>query len=213
MSQNSTPNILPNITGRFVKRLNKLLPFVAIGTIADCQSIIEPTNRQLVKAGLKVLEYQSPFVGLEELMKQTSLRSKMAQNYRLTSQDLAFSLSPILNSSGRISHARLSIAVLLSSNDSNPIPFAIYVGNASLELENNPQQLANTLIATNQTRKDMVKEILQEVEKEAKAQVESGQEMIFLVGDWNKGIIGLLASRLVNQYDCPTIVVSRSCDL
>ena len=209
MSQNSTPNILPNITGRFVKRLNKLLPFVAIGTIADCQSIIEPTNRQLVKAGLKVLEYQSPFAGLEELMKQTSLRSKMAQNYRLTSQDLAFSLSPILNSSGRISHARLSIAVLLSSNDSNPIPFA----DISLELENNPQQLANTLIATNQTRKDMVKEILQEVEKEAKAQVESGQEMIFLVGDWNKGIIGLLASRLVNQYDCPTIVVSRGCDL
>lgn len=187
------------------KKLNKLLPFVAIGTIADCQSIAETTNRILVKAGLRIMQHPSSFVGLEELLSQTGLRAKTYSGYKINSQDLAFTLSPILNSSGRLSHARLSIAALLCDNSTESLPFA----DTGLNLKNNSLTLIDQLIATNQARKNTVKEILGEIESEAAEQVHSGAKIIFLIGNWSKGIIGLLASRLVNKYELPTVVISR----
>ena len=190
-----------------IKKLNRLLPLVAIGTIADCQSIIEPTNRLLVKAGLSILQKSSHnIIGLNELIDQTGLKAKIAQGYDLNSMDLGFTLSPILNSSGRISHARLSITTLITNNK--------LTNQVNLVKENEPffnqpaKELAASLIQTNQDRKLMVKDILEEVETEAQKQFESGAKMLWLEGNWNKGIIGLLASRLVNQYDIPVVVVS-----
>jgi single-stranded-DNA-specific exonuclease len=188
-------------------KLNRLLPLVAIGTVADCQSIIEPTNRILVKSGLKILQSnQHKIEGLTALLKESGLQDKMDQGYTLNSQDLGFTLSPILNSSGRISHARLSIATMLVGNSTK------YIVNKVEENEEymnqTPTGLAKFLIQTNQDRKQMVKDILGEVEDEAKAQFEDGQKMLWLEGNWNKGIIGLLASRLVNMYNLPVVVIS-----
>jgi single-stranded-DNA-specific exonuclease len=174
------------------KNLNKLLPFVAIGTIADCQSVLDSTNRLLVRSGLTMMQTgKCHNLGLNEMLKQTGSQEKMAQGYRLSSQDLGYILSPILNSSGRISHARLSISVLLNDDESNV------------------KILVEELIETNNQRKIMVKEILNEVEAEAQDQVDQGAQVIWLQGKWNKGIIGLLASRLVNEYDLPVIVISQ----
>jgi single-stranded-DNA-specific exonuclease len=195
----------PKRSARLV-RLNRLLPLVAIGTVADCQSIIEPSNRILVKAGLQILQANAHNIaGLTELMNQAGLSKKIQEGYQLTSQDLGFVLSPILNSSGRISHARLSIATLLKD------PEIVNVNQLVTEnvehFEHSGDELARFLIDTNTERKAMVKEILTEVELEAKNQVESGSKIIWLEGKWNKGIIGLLASRLVNQYNLPVVVV------
>ena len=177
------------------KNLNRLLPFVAIGTIADCQSVLEPTNRLLVRSGLSILQSGKYFNnGLSELFRQTGLQEKMMQGYRLTSQDLGYTFSPILNSSGRISHARLSISVLLSSDAQKT------------------KSLVEELIETNNQRKLMVKDILQGVESEAQNQVDQGAGVIWLEGNWNKGIIGLLASRLVNEYDVPVVITSEEDD-
>jgi single-stranded-DNA-specific exonuclease len=190
-----------------ITNLNRLLPLVAIGTVADCQSIIEPTNRLLVKTGLQIIQNnQHNIVGLQELLDQTGLTQKMQDGYDIGSQDLGFVLSPILNSSGRISHARLSIITLLIGNYS--------VRSETLITENqeywhrNAKDLASILIETNQQRKQMVKDILEEVEEEAERQFQEGQKVLWLEGNWNKGIIGLLASRLVNQYNIPVVVVS-----
>lgn len=189
-------------------KLNRLLPLVAIGTVADCQSIIEPTNRLLVKAGLQILQSNShKIAGLTELMNQANLSKKIQEGYQLTSQDLGFVLSPILNSSGRISHARLSIATLLKDPKIFN-PKQLVTENIE-HFQESGADLAKFLIDTNTERKAMVKDILSEVELEAKNQVESGSKIIWLEGDWNKGIIGLLASRLVNQYNLPVIVVSK----
>jgi single-stranded-DNA-specific exonuclease len=189
--------------------LNRLLPLVAIGTVADCQSIIEPTNRLLVKAGLQIMQNNTHKIpGLDQLMTQAGLSKKISEGYQLTSQDLGFVLSPILNSSGRISHARLSIATLLKDpriHNQNQL-----VTENIEHFQESGEELAKFLIDTNNERKAMVKDILGEVESEAKAQVESGCKTIWLEGDWNKGIIGLLASRLVNLYNLPVIVVSKA---
>jgi single-stranded-DNA-specific exonuclease len=189
-------------------KLNRLLPLVAIGTVADCQSIIEPSNRLLVKAGLQILQNNThKIAGLSELMTQAGLTKKISEGYQLTSQDLGFVLSPILNSSGRISHARLSIATLLKDHN---IQNKNQLVTENIEhFQESGEELAKFLIDTNNERKAMVKDILGEVESEAKAQVESGKKTIWLEGEWNKGIIGLLASRLVNQYNLPVVVVSK----
>ena len=192
-------------------KLNRLLPLVAIGTVADCQSIIEPTNRMLVKAGLQILQSNShKIAGLSELMNQAGLSKKIQEGYQLTSQDLGFVLSPILNSSGRISHARLSIVTLLKDpkiNNTNQL-----VTENIEHFQESGAELAKFLIDTNTERKAMVKDILGEVEQTAKEQVQSGHKIIWLEDQWNKGIIGLLASRLVNQYNLPVIVISKMCD-
>ncbi len=173
-----------------IKNLNKLLPFVAIGTVADCQSVLDPTNRLLVRAGLQMMQNQSfDNSGLTELIKQTGVLEKMQSGYKLTSQDLGFVFSPILNASGRVSHAKLSISTLLSDYPEAGI-------------------LATELIAANQERKQIVKDILVEVETQAREQILANASFIWLQGDWSKGIVGLIASRLVNQYTVPVIVVS-----
>jgi single-stranded-DNA-specific exonuclease len=203
----STDFRIPKKSTRLSK-LNRLLPLVAIGTVADCQSIIEPTNRMLVKAGLQILQSNShKITGLSELMQQAGLSKKIQEGYLMTSQDLGFVLSPILNSSGRISHARLSIATLLQDPKFYN-PKQLVTENIE-HFQESGTELAKFLIDTNTERKAMVKDILGEVETQAQNQVQAGSKIIWLEGDWNKGIIGLLASRLVNQYNLPVIVVSR----
>jgi single-stranded-DNA-specific exonuclease len=174
-----------------ISNLNKLLPLVAIGTVADCQSILEPTNRVMVKAGLQILNEKNPTVsGLEAMLAHLGFQQKISDGYKLTSQDLGYVLSPILNSSGRLSHAKLSIKTLLGGN--------------------NAQNITNIvqLIQTNEDRKQIVKGILGEVESGAKAQFTDGEKLIWLEGNWSKGIVGLLASRLVNQYNLPVVVIA-----
>ncbi|MEI6728651.1 MAG: DHHA1 domain-containing protein [bacterium] len=172
-----------------LRKLNKLLPLVAIGTVADCQSVLEPTNRLLVRSGLQILNSgHNEIQGLNDLLEQTGFNDKMSQGYKMGSQDLAFILSPILNSSGRISHAKLSISTLLDNENS--------------------ATLGKKLIQTNHERKELVSSILEDLDSTAETQYADGQKIIWLEGDWSKGIVGLLASRLVNRYDLPVIVVS-----
>jgi single-stranded-DNA-specific exonuclease len=169
-------------------KLNKLLPFVAIGTIADCQSILEPTNRLLVKSGLKVLNNNKLYSGLENLISSLEFEKKIKQGYKLDSQDLGYVLSPILNASGRISHAKLSINTLIGNN----------------------KQEATNLIQINTERKEIVKSYMKDLDAEVLKQVKDGNKLIFLAGKWNKGIVGLLASRIQNQINLPTAIVSLS---
>ena len=186
-----------------ISNLNRLLPLVAIGTVADCQSILDQTNRMLVKSGLQILQNKKHGIdGLNELMEQTGLNKKMTAGYKLNSQDLGFTLSPILNSSGRISHARLSISTLITTKGKSLVDENQEYRDMSAE------DLSGRLIATNQERKQVVKDVLHEVESEAKSQFDSGQKVLWLEGEWSKGIVGLLASRLVNEYNLPVVVVS-----
>jgi single-stranded-DNA-specific exonuclease len=197
------------MSSQYLKKLNRLLPLVAIGTVADCQSILEPTNRLLVKAGMQILQKSVHKIeGLDELSKITGFEQKINSGYQFNSQDLGYIFSPILNSSGRVSHARLSIATLLKdSRISNQCSFV----EENKELMScSSGDLASMLFQTNQDRKQMVKDILHEVELESATNVAQGQKVIWLEGEWSKGIVGLLASRLVNQYNIPVVVVSNA---
>jgi single-stranded-DNA-specific exonuclease len=200
-----------------IKNLNLLLPFVAIGTIADCQSILESTNRLLVKSGLQIMQKNSQKnsrlnPGLKSIIDQTGLAQKLFQNYKLSSQDLAFLFSPILNSSGRMSHARLSISVLIKTESDFLPEFldnAFFDPEIKILLKQKLETLVVKLIKNNQDRKDNVKSILEEVESQAEKEFINNEPLIWLEGQWSKGIIGLLASSLVSKYSIPVVVIEK----
>jgi single-stranded-DNA-specific exonuclease RecJ len=182
------------------KELNQLLGFVAIGTIADCQSILDDSNRLLVKSGVKIIQSLSKqtspnqiLYGLWLLLNQSGISEQIQNGYNLVSSDLGFTLSPILNSSGRLSHASHSIQVMLAGN---------------MDDKQSALDLVSGLIATNNQRKQEVSHILSQVETQAKTQFELGKKIIWVANSgWSKGLIGLLASRLVNQFNLPVVVV------
>jgi single-stranded-DNA-specific exonuclease len=192
-----------------IQRLNRLLPLVAIGTIADCQSIIDPTNRLITKAGIQILSNNSHQIeGLSELMSQTGLEKQVnSKGFYISSQDLAFTLSPILNSSGRMTHAYKSIAALLSTRTYAELPFLSDKHTINGEVKT----FVEDLIQTNQERKNEVKQILEQVELQAMEQVNEKQPLIWIeANNISKGIIGLIASRLVNRYNLPTIIITAN---
>jgi single-stranded-DNA-specific exonuclease len=180
-----------NYTKLNLSSLNRLLSMVAVGTVADCQSLAEFTNRTLVKAGLLIInKRQSKLTGLTELLKQTGLSEKMEAGYAINSQDLGFTISPILNSPGRIAHAKVAIEAFVSG-DSEII-----------------QKNVSTIIDLNADRKALVAKIIHTVEAQAFEQFEKGAKFLWLSGPWNKGLIGLVASRLNAMYSLPTVVLS-----
>jgi single-stranded-DNA-specific exonuclease len=161
------------------KFLNQYLPLVAIATIADCQSIKDISNRILVKAGLSILN---------KLIKDEKINLKPFLNKNiLYSTDLGFYLSPLLNSAGRIAHANLSIDFLTE---------IFTIGNSEDKLIK--------LVGLNNQRKIMVTELLLTL----KIEKYKSANQIFIVNNWNKGVIGIIASRLVNEYKLPSILVA-----
>jgi single-stranded-DNA-specific exonuclease len=186
-----------------VKKLNRLLPLVAIGTIADCQSIREPHNRLLVRSGLYIIKTnQHDLDGLTALLDGTGLSQKMLQGYSIGSQDIAFTFSPILNSSGRMSHAKLSIALMLAQKDPSVMPYA-----GEGLIEGSSQALADQLIKVNSDRKASVKSWIEIINEEAGKQFESGAKIIWIAYEGlSKGVVGLIASNLQSKFGLPVAV-------
>jgi single-stranded-DNA-specific exonuclease len=167
--------------------LNLLLPFVAIGTIADCQSIRDNQNRLLVKAGLKMFPQAiTKFIGLKELVTQSGLLEKIELNI-LSSQDMGYTLAPILNAAGRIDHANLAINLLCTSN----------LQQAQIYTEE--------IIEINKNRKQMVKEAVEHSSFEDF----SNDPLVFMITDYSKGIVGLIASKMCEKYNKVAVIISQ----
>ena len=167
--------------------LNSLLPFVAIGTIADCQSILNVQNRTLVKAGMQMFAYaSSQYPGLKALLEVSKVMEKVKLNV-LSSNDLGYMLAPILNAAGRIDHAHLAISLLCSNNYDESLV------------------MAEKIVNINTLRKQMVKDSVEEL---ATLNIDSTRGCVFVKSNFNKGIVGLIASKLVDKYNLPSIVVS-----
>lgn len=175
------------------QRLERLLSFVSIATLADCQSVVEPMNRTLVIAGLKQINsWNIIYPGLEALLNKAGFGTKIEQGYKLTSLDVSFVLSPILNASGRIAHASLALDTMCSWKRS--------------EAETKAAQL----LETNQKRKEMVVKAMQEIGPLVSEQNASNKAYIFVKGRWSKGIVGLIASRITAETGKVSFVASTN---
>jgi len=162
-----------------------LLDLVAIGTVADCHSL-QGENRILVKFGLKVLA-KTKWTGLKALM---SL-AKVDVSKPLDAYILGFIIAPRLNAAGRLEHADLALDLLMEKNPEAAAQKAV-------ELEE-----------VNRRRQDQTLRIVSEAKEQAI--VFQDRKVIVVAGEgWSKGIVGLVAGRLAEEFYKPVIVLEKT---
>lgn len=161
------------------------LELVALGTVADIVPLLGE-NRRIVSEGLKHMR-DSSFIGIRELVKASGIKEGEALN----SGHVGFRLAPRLNAAGRLATAERGVELLLARDEDTA---------ASLAME---------LDMLNSQRQTIEQEILAKAEAELAAVDVTALPAIVVAGEnWNSGVIGIVASRLVDKYYKPTIVMS-----
>jgi single-stranded-DNA-specific exonuclease len=164
--------------------LRDSLDLVAVGTCADVVPLLEH-NRVLVREGLKVLnEGRRP--GLKALVETGRMRMP------LDARDISFGLAPRLNAAGRLEHAAPALNLLLSGDQSQA------------------RQLAGQLDSINRRRQRMEQEILAQALSKLKENPELNDSSCLVLADqgWHRGVLGIVASRLVDRYNRPALLLS-----
>ncbi len=162
------------------------LEFVALGTIADVVSLLGE-NRKLVKLGLERMVH-TEFKGIQALIEVSGLAGK-----NITSTQVGFILAPRLNAAGRIGDAVDGVKLLLA------------------DISEEAEELAQRLHEENLYRQEIEREILDLAEEKLSQESGFNRHSIVLDGEgWHPGVIGIVASRLVEKYYLPTIIISRN---
>lgn len=166
-------------------QMGDALDLVALGTVADIMTL-RGENRILVKGGLKRLS-SSPRPGISALKKVSSLQP----GTDLTSLEVGFRLAPRINAAGRMGHPSLALK-LLRSRDLDEA-----------------DRLALELDASNTRRKQEEERIFNEAKTQADELLAKEKfASLALVGkDWHPGVVGIVASKIVEAYNRPAIVL------
>ncbi|NIA08609.1 MAG: single-stranded-DNA-specific exonuclease RecJ [Nitrospiraceae bacterium] len=171
--------------GGQIPNLKVYLDLVALGTVADVVPLLGD-NRILVRAGLEVLN-KSTRPGIKALKAVCGLDSDV------TSRDIGFRIGPRINAAGRMAHADRAFKLLISENDADA------------------KAMAEELNRLNQERQAEERLIL----KDALAEIESSDKRpayVLASPGWKRGIIGIVASRLVEQFCRPVILLAMDGD-
>src|SRR4051812_46517818 len=168
--------------------LEQQLDLVALATIADVVPLLDE-NRQLVTRGLRTLaRTQKP--GLRALM-----RSARVDPATMDSSAVGFRLGPRINAAGRLGHPGVALDLVLTTDEAEA------------------DALATRLEELNRERQGVEERIL----RAAVAQVESWPEAVqrrraYVVAsaDWHEGVIGIVASRLVERFGRPVVLIAGS---
>lgn len=168
----------------------ELLDLVALGTVADVVPL-DHNNRILVNQGLNRMRAGHCRAGIQALVEVS--KRELAS---LQASDLGFAIAPRLNAAGRLENMALGVELLICDS----LPLA--------------RQFALELDSLNQTRK----EFEQEMKTEALAicaklpsltQVDQAHGIVLYQADWHQGVIGILASRIKDQFHCPVIAFAQ----
>jgi len=166
--------------------LVKSLGLVALATVADVVPLVGE-NRLLVKHGLAGIE-ANPSEGLRALMEVSGSLGKK----KLTTGTVGFGLAPRINAAGRLERASRAVEMLTT-------------GDTVLARE-----IAGELDAHNAQRQQIEQTIVAEAHAMIRAAGDVGSRGAIVVGreGWHSGVIGIVASRLVESYHRPTVVVA-----
>lgn len=161
--------------------LRTSLDLVALGTIADVVPL-RGVNRILTRIGLGIIN-QGRRPGLKALATAAGIR-------QVTCGNVAFSLAPRLNAAGRLEDANLGAELLLCSDGARAVELAALLDGFNRERQGVEQQVLAEAIAKVETGK-------------------GGEFSIVLAGEgWHPGVIGIVASRLVERYHRPTVLIA-----
>ena len=163
----------------------KYLDLVAVSTCSDIVEIRDE-NRILVYYGLKKIN-EDPCIGLQALLQSYQIK----QEYEVS--DIVFGIGPKINAAGRIADAKSSVKLLIEEDFHQAL------------------NLAKTLIENNTERKDIDNDITKEAMDilEGSETLRQRKSTVLYSEKWHKGVIGIVASRLIETYYKPTIIFSE----
>ena len=169
---------------------NELLELFTLGTIADLAPLTG-INRRLVKQGLKLLP-DSQVVGIQALIEMSGTKGgTQTKDVGLKPEDIGFRLGPRINAIGRIDDPQIIIDLLTTSDMSVALARAIQC-----------EQV-------NKTRQEMCTMIEQEaidIIEQGDYQIKQNRVLAIVHPGWHHGVIGIVASRLVERYGVPVFI-------
>jgi single-stranded-DNA-specific exonuclease len=169
--------------------LGKLYDYLDLLAVSIASDIVPITgeNRVLTHFGLKKLN-QNPRPGLQALIKFN--KSKKI----LTTSGIVFGIGPRINAAGRMAHAGAAVNLLLAKNEEEAV------------------ELANIIDIKNDSRRDLDSAITEEAHQMIAANEGDlmSKSTVLFKKDWHKGVIGIVASRCIDKYHRPTVILTES---
>ena len=159
----------------------KFLDIVALGTIADIVPLVDE-NRVIVKFGLEMMRKTQNY-GLKALIASSGIKT-------LESSSISFGLAPRINACGRMGQANLALKLLCTDD------------------YREATAISEKLSEMNRERQDIERRILQEAEEQI-ANEKLTNNKIIIVGkeNWHHGVIGIVSSKITDEYYKPSILV------
>lgn len=156
----------------------------ALGLVADVVPLRDE-NRILVRHGLERIRTH-PSVGLKALLEAAGVKPEES----ITSEDVGFRLAPRLNAAGRLGCARLAVQLLTTNSTSTA------------------SDLAKVLESQNSERQARERKYTQHAKETVDQDHSNAPAVVVSHPDWHAGVIGIVASRLVDHYGKPALVIA-----
>ena len=161
--------------------LDRFSDLLCLGTVADVMPLVGE-NRAFVVRGLKALN-ETPRPGVAALAKECGCDDK-----EMTAISIGYTLAPRINAAGRMGQVELATELMLTQDDQRAAV------------------LAKQLCRLNKQRQDVEAEIYREAEEMLQKQPQP--HAIVLAGEsWHQGVVGIVASRMAEEYNCPAFLV------
>jgi single-stranded-DNA-specific exonuclease len=176
---------------------NELLELFTLGTIADLAPLTG-INRRLVKQGLQLLP-KSQVIGIQALIKMSGTEGETKTNTPLKPEAIGFRLGPRINAIGRIDDPQIIIDLLTTQDMSTALARAI-----QCEQVNKQRQDMCTRI-----EQEAIDAILQgrgSANENGNYQIRQNRVLVIVQPNWHHGVIGIVASRLVERYGVPVFI-------
>jgi single-stranded-DNA-specific exonuclease len=175
--------------GKEIPSIYPLLQFVAIGTICDMAKLT-PMNMKLTRHGLKQIP-KTNYSGIASFFTDEDRNCEV-----IPSEKISFYVGPLINSKGRLDHPEKALNLLISSDYKEA--FANY---SHLEI-------------SNRERKIIQKEVFDDAKANIIKEIKAGEiySCITYGPDWHEGVIGIVASKLVETFEVPAMVFTNSED-
>jgi single-stranded-DNA-specific exonuclease len=174
--------------------LPAFLKMAAIGTLADVVPLVGE-NRIIAKIGLDLLSRGPHRVGLRSLLDVCGLTGRQIGGYQI-----GFVVAPRINAAGRMSSSDIAARLLLANDET---------------MGDEAKALAEALDGENTKRQLEEAEIVAQAKKIVETDIDIGSRTVLVVaGDgWHRGVIGIVASKLVDAFHRPAIVISTDGDV
>ncbi|MEO6883614.1 MAG: single-stranded-DNA-specific exonuclease RecJ [Bacteroidia bacterium] len=166
--------------------LNAYLDLVAISIAADIVPIVGE-NRILAHFGLKQLN-TAPRPGIKAILQLNNLKKELSVT------DIVFVISPRINAAGRMESGKKAVELLISEKEENALD-----SGRNINITNSERKNIDTIIT--QQAIDMIEEDAEMVDRKT---------TVLFYPEWHKGVIGIVASRLIEKYYRPTIILTES---